>query len=182
MFALFDHLSNQASQRYEVPSQWRSLQDGLRLWLIWDQELSLAIWREPLVKWVFWETVTTETTKTADFAPDLCNHHYLWIQSPLDMGMPVLCWRQNEADMNILVLHYGYPHFRKVPLPSITDTPMQLEEQREPSWQTPPLRWQVRQHSGSTADAVALATVIEYITITFGTDRLPILLTALPEH
>ena len=104
------------------------------------------------------------------------------MHSPLDIGIPITCWQQNESDMKVLAWRYVYPHIQKVTLPPIAETPAKTQEHVESSWQTTPLSWQVRQISEPTAGEVVLATMIEYVTKAFGRDRLPTLLTALPEY
>jgi hypothetical protein len=49
--SLFDHLAAAAVEEYDLPPHWAPIRDGLRLALMWDHQLPLAVWRGPLVQW-----------------------------------------------------------------------------------------------------------------------------------
>jgi hypothetical protein len=117
MLALFAHLAEQATERYNLSSEQLGVYSGLRLWLIWEHELSLAVWREPLVKWVFRDpTVAVGPTGfvVPTFAHDLCSHHSLWMDAPVDISVPVLCWLQSDGEEVITAWRY---YKLPVPLP-----------------------------------------------------------------
>ena len=176
MLALFDQLADEARLRYDLLSHWQSLRNGLRLWLIWEQELPLAVWREPLVKWVFWDSQITTGHKfppEPEFAHDLCVHHQLWMRTPLDVVVPVTCFSKRGSEEKIISWRYPYPPPQDFPLPLHVSVPVFMQSEGT---------WEPRQSPEVPAAEIALATVVEYAATTFGPDRLPVLLAALSQH
>lgn len=172
MLALFDRLAEQATTQYDLPRNWLPLRDGMRLWFIWEQQLPLSKWREPLVKWVFWDTqrvVTQRASSVPEFAHELCAHHLLWTRKPLfDVGVPITCPLQSADEKSLVAWRYIEP-LMKIPLPPLIGTSMYLQDPKELLTTLPPA-------------GVALATIFEYAATTFGAERLPMLLAALPQH
>lgn len=174
MLALFDRLAQQARSQYGLPSQWIALRNGLQLWIIWEQNLPLATWRTPLVRWYFGATKGGGQMgfNVPEFAHNLCAYHNLWMPSPSVIGVPILCWQEPGGKEQIIAWRSPVP-FPQMSLPAPLNEQAPLQDVSS---------WRTQQPSRSVEAAVALATVIEYATTTFGTERLPLLLSALPEH
>jgi hypothetical protein len=176
MLALFDNFANKATRRYNLPPHWRPLRNGLRLWLMWDQELPLAVWRKPLVTWVLWGVQTGALQRgqlTPEFAHDLCASYRLWMASTLELAVPVLCWQGPSFEEHIIAWRSHPSRLFEIPLPLLTDVTAQM--QGISSWPT-------GNPSPQPVVGVPLATVIEYAATNFGVDRLPVLLAAFPEY
>jgi hypothetical protein len=165
---LLKKLSSKVTELYDLPHRWLPLRDGLRLWLLWDQELPLAIWHQPVVRWVFLQpmnAVAPEASSFSEFAYALCANHSLWMVSPIEAGIPLLCLPPTKKGERIL--SWRLPSS----LPPLTsDLSYSHDHDRAAS------------SAESVTKIVALATVVEYAVTTFGSDRLPILLATLPAH
>jgi hypothetical protein len=175
VLALLDNLTDQATRRYDLSAHWRPLRDGLRLWLLWDQNLPLAVWRQPVVRWIFWESPAATGPEAAHFlklAHDLCASHHPWMVSPIEVRIPVSCLPPEGTKENTATWRYSSLLPLQTPLP-LPLGPVSVQEDGH-----------VRQVSQlpELVAVVVLATVVEYAVTTFGVDRMPILLAALPEH
>jgi hypothetical protein len=136
----------------------------------------LSKWREPFVKWVFWDTQNVVTQKASllpEFAHELCAHHLLWMSMPyLDIGIPVACPPQSATAELLISLRHS-ELLLEMPLPPLVDIPVDL--------QNPAGLWSGPLPKPPPA-GVALATIFEYTATTFGADRIPVLLATLPHH
>lgn len=173
--ALFEHLALQASWRYELPDHWRPVRNALRLWLIWEQELPLAVWREPLVRWVFRDPEIATLPKNPlapAFAHKLCADHWLWMAAPIDIAVPVICLPNREGESQVYAWRYHYPSPVKRTLHQLMRGSTQFQDETG----------QMDPFSDDTAVTIALATVIEYADTTYEGNYIATLLATLPEH
>jgi hypothetical protein len=170
---LLQYVLAQARERHAVGQSWQPLLDSLRLWQMWDSDLPLAAWREEVVTWLYADLPATRPGQ-AIVLPErytaLCAAHKLWMPSPMQMNIPLLC---AEVDWEALLLSawgwYGpLTHLEQLVVPL---RPGEYLEEPDS------LRW-VR-HPGHT---VALATLIEYAVATYGRDRLPVLVAGLGQY
>lgn len=173
VLSLFSHFTEDSAAYHRLSS--RDMYNGLRLWLIWENEFPLAIWRKPLVKWVFDHSQSTAGQRAfaaPEFAHDLCEHHKLWVRSPIHIGVPVQCWSQDGGEEKIVAWRFRQP-LLKIPLALLIDMPVPLDTLS---------MWHQLPEPEPAATAVALATTLEYVASTYGAERVPLLLAAVPEH
>jgi hypothetical protein len=175
MLALFEVHATLATQRYESSSQMEEIYPGLRLWLMWQHELPLALWREPIVKWVFRDpqvAVGPNALATPNFAKELCTHHALWVQSPLSIAIPILCWKSEGEEEKIVAWRYDVLPIEN-PLTSVMGTrPLSNESSQ----------WQDSATPDPVGPAVGVATVFEYVVSVYGIDYIPLLIRAMPQY
>ncbi len=141
--ALFDYLAVSAVEVLDLPAEWFAVSSALHLWLIWDQELPLARWRKPLVQWVFSNAQVSDLAQGRSgelFVNDLCAYYQLWMITPADFGIPVICYEHRGAGEKD---HWA----------NTSDQPT-LENLAQPT------------------SAVALATLFEYLSATYGDDKM----------
>jgi hypothetical protein len=174
VLALLQDLATQTIIQYELSTHWLPLVNGIRLWLLWEQDLPLSNWREPVVRWVLGDGQAAdieEINGAPAFAGELCAQHYLWMASPLEVRIPISCWRQTRQQGEVVAWRYWEPRYAPPPLPLLADAPLtQLDSVGQP------LRYE------HPASAVTLATVAAYAANTNGADRLPALLATFKEH
>jgi hypothetical protein len=175
MLALFERLAEQATAQYNLSPEAQVVYSGLRLWLIWEHDLPLAQWREPLVRWAFRDPqVASGPTAFAVpiFAHDLCLEHTLWMRSPLDIRVPVLCWHSPAGEERITAWRYQSVPI-KLPLTSLVYRPANIEDISKKSDETPP---------EPVGSGIGLATVFEYMALNGDPQHISRLLAALPQH
>lgn len=159
----------QAHEQYQFDAAWQPLLDGLCLWQLWDGSLPLSIWRDDVVRWLYLAVPTAQpgqTVKLPERYDLLCAAHKLWLPSPLQINIPLVCAEAWEA-------WYGNGWYATTPLTRLerfTRT-VYADENLD---QASRMNWSY--HPGQT---VALATLIDYATVTYGRDRLPVLLATL---
>jgi hypothetical protein len=95
------------------------------------------------------------------------------MSSPVKIGVPISCFQRVNAEEKIQSWRYPYPPPLEEPLPVRADAPS--NDQDNTTWHT-------RLRLNALAAPIALGTVVEYATITYGSERLPMLLAALPHH
>jgi hypothetical protein len=183
--ALFNRLAARSDTLNKLPAGANYLRSGLRLWLLWNQELPLARWREPLVRWVFSADkgipVPDKNIRVPAFAHDFCAHHRLWLSSETEIDAPIWCI-QNAIGREVFVA------FRYSPLPMMMPYFVGREEIGARGYTTSPL---------PMASAVAFATLFEYVSMgeeswrngpepeiagTEGAVRVRALMNALPDY
>jgi hypothetical protein len=163
----------QASEHHRIRTAWRPLLNGLELWQLWNLDLPLSIWHEEVVTWI---DVTLPTSRPGQPLalpgryPELCAEHKLWMPSPVQLNIPLLCLEQNREewywaswvsyDPPIRLAQLAAP----MPLDRYGEMAKQMSQQNYPGY------------------AIALATLIEYAVATYGRDRLPALLAALDQY
>jgi hypothetical protein len=159
----------QARERYAIGQPWQSLLDGLGLWQVWDLDLPLASWREEVVKWIYVDWPATRPGQSVVLPAhhrELCAVHRLWLRSPTQIGIPLLC---ADPDWEAW---YSTPLGLREPLIRLD----QLAVSVPPDESLGPLSSSYMPHLGQT---VALATLVEYTVATYGRERLPALLAGL---
>lgn len=175
MFALYQPLAEDAAVRHKLTEQWLTLFDGLRIWLIWEYDLSLAVWQKPLVSWIFREPNNNpeiERSQFVAFAEGLCLYHNLWMRAPTEVGIPVLCVKLHRLET--IYINWQYHHA----LRGLSIAPLLYSSNRfrnDSGWaDVPPI--------APAYAPVVLATAFEYIATTYGRERIPALLEAIPAH
>jgi hypothetical protein len=170
---LIDHLLGQTVQRYAIGTDKTPLLDGWRLWQLWDADLPLSTWRRDIVHWVYVELPASGPGQPARLPEQytaLCAMHALWVIRPAQIQIPLLCAPLDQTN------EYLSSRLARTPptqLPALS-APVVADEQADAQGRTRPLR-----HPG---EAVALATVIEYVVATYGREQLPALAAALGQH
>jgi hypothetical protein len=177
--ALFDDLAAQSDAINNLPKELLPVRNALRLWLIWDQSLPLAIWHEPLVEWVFGDMTNSETLAAGSpapaFAHNLCAHHHLWIPASTAIGLPVSCFDGPDGQESILGFHYTGP--RPLRLSQLVIRVSALVDQSDYRADLSP-RW----HLSPATAAVALATFFEFVNSTYGDETVRMTVAAFSHH
>ena len=142
--------------------------NGLRLWQMWDMDLPLAAWRKDVVQWLYVDLLSVAGVRQPPMLPDqyetLCAAHKLWLPSPAQINIPLLC-----ADLDL-----EYQYFSSW---VYVDPPTRLHDIKLHTPQSSP--YEEMRHAGQT---VALATLIEYAVVTYGRERLPALVAGLGQY
>ncbi len=176
VLALYDRLAKNALTAHATSGQRFRLLNALRLWFIWEHDLPLGVWRAPLVQWVFAAPNDTQRLAADDiptFAHDLCAHHTLWVRYPLDVAVPVLCWQNGADEEQVTVWRY------QGMIPYISPSSLLYGATANANEESAPAELRLPEPGPY---AILLATVFEYMTVTYGRDRLPLLLAAIPQH
>jgi hypothetical protein len=160
----------QARERHGIETAWQPLLYGLYLWHVWAMDLPLATWRTEVVPWLYRSLPTTQPRQPLVLLAhyrELCTAHKLWLQSPLQIGIPLLCTERKWETWQWTDWPLSPPLTRlaqlSVPQPKPLDS----------------ISWRVVHHPSQT---VALATLIEYAVATYGRERLPGLVAGLGQH
>ncbi len=181
VLALYDQLARAVLQDATLSSNSSSnkssrLHDALRLWLIWEHDLPLAVWRKPLLRWLYKEPQDETLRGASDvppFARDLCAHFSLFMQSPLEVAVPMLCWQRRSGEAEITAWR-NQPLLATLSLdPMIYRPAVDMDDMtiwQDVTWPEP----------GS--GALVLATVFEYVSATYGVDALLMMLAAISQH
>lgn len=167
---LLNTVMAQAREHHRLPSSWTSLLAGLRLWQLWDLDLPLSNWRKEILNWLYHELPRSAREQSvmlpARYA-ELCAAHTLWLPAPIQIGVPLVCtevdrqaWYFATRGTRITDLHLN--SFAAPTAGTYIEPFMQGATPRE--------------------QTVMLATLIEYAVATYGHERLPILMAALPHH
>jgi hypothetical protein len=132
----------------------------------------LAVWREDIVQWLYADLptgVTGQPLMLPAHYTQLCAAYKLWLLSPAQLGIPVLCARPDaeEAGFPVWYLRESLTHLNQLAL-SVSSG----EYIGQSSSSFVP-------HPGQT---VALATLIEYAVATYGRERLPALVAGLGRY
>lgn len=160
----------QAREHYRLQSSRQALLGGLRLWQLWELDLPLSPWRQPIVGWLYGELTRADVGQRvvlpAPYA-ELCAAHTLWLPSPLLFGIPLAC---SELDQR--AGYFAATDGRSRVLHLTHHSAPTAKAYAEPSIQGVDQRGQI----------IALATLIEYAVTTYGRERLPVLVAALHQH
>lgn len=157
----------QASEQYQIHPSWQPLLNGLYLWQLWNFDLPLSVWREEVVKWVYVDLPSTRSGQTVVLPSHysaICAAHKLWVQSPVQLNLPLMCaeWLAEDGFLSAWGLHD--------PLTDLDQLVTTVFPDEYPSRAS---------HPGQT---VASATLVEYAVTTYGWERLPALLAGLGEY
>jgi hypothetical protein len=157
----------EASEQHGIGASWQPMLAGLRLWQVWDTDLPLAAWREGIIHWVYLDLPSARRDQP-DVLPEryeqLCASHALWMSSPTQLGIPLLCVGLELEEWYSPVWGPRHPPTRLNHIALPAHDPFPHEETR--------LRGQT----------VALATIIEYTVATYGHERLPALVAGLGQY
>lgn len=163
---LLDNVIAQAYTRYQWVAPWQPMVLGLRLWQLWDFDLPLAAWQTRVVPWLYADSLRNDAAQPlmlpAGYA-DLCATHALWLTSPLQIGIPLLCTELDKAAWYTAVWGERMPPTRLAQL--MAPINLAVPHQPEPYGQT-----------------VALATLLNYAVVTYGSERLPALVASLGQY
>ncbi|MEZ4663876.1 MAG: hypothetical protein R2911_40605 [Caldilineaceae bacterium] len=170
---LITHGLAQARQLYRIDAAWQPLMDGLYLWQVWDGDLPLSAWREAIVQWQYSELPTAKAAQTLPLPQryqELCTAHKLWLHSPAQIYIPLVCAGAEREEGNWHMWRAGAPltSLAQLDVPS----PMPWGGGASSLVALP----SYTNHPGQT---VALATLIDYAVQTYGRESLPGLLAAL---
>jgi hypothetical protein len=169
---LIEKVLAQASEQAQLDPVWRPLAQGLRLWQLWDLALPLAAWREEVVTWIYADLPTSRLDQgfvLPDQYTELCADHKLWISSPAEIQIPLLCTEVSWESFYLSPWGWYEPLIHLDQL----DVPLRPREYLEEM-----SSHHVR-HPGQT---VALATLIDYAVTTYGHERLPVLVAGLGQY
>ena len=168
---LLDQVIVQAGERYPIDSVWQPMLRGVRLWQVWDLDLPLAVWQKAVVQWLYLDLPASRSRAAVlpDRYAELCATHKLWLPSPMQINIPLLCAEQDWEEMNFAM--WG-------PRDRLTRLAQLAVPGRPGSYRGSSDRNQVH-HPGQT---VALATLIEYAVTTYGRERLPVLMVGLGQY
>ena len=109
---LIAHGLAQAREDHRIGPPWQPLVDGIYMWQVWNLDLPLATWRETVVKWQYGDLLST---RPGDALPlpqhygELCTAHKLWMQSPIQIQIPLVCVGDNQEDGNWHAWRAGDP-------------------------------------------------------------------------
>jgi hypothetical protein len=169
---LLDDVLAQASERNAIGPSWWPLLAGLRLWQLWDLDLPLATWQAEVVRWLYADEPAIppgQPVVLPDYYEALCAQHTLWMSSPTQLGIPLLC--------TVPDWQHGY-FAASSPRDSLTHLD-QLTLLMSPDEYVGQTNSSYVSHPGQT---VALATLIEYAVVTYGSERLPVLIAGLGQY
>ncbi|HMN31143.1 MAG TPA: hypothetical protein PKE45_23525, partial [Caldilineaceae bacterium] len=170
---LIDHLLGQAVERYGIGTDKSPLLDGWRLWQLWDSGLPLSTWRHDIVHWVYVELPASapgQPVRLPQAYTALCAMHEVWMIRPAQIQIPLLCAPLDQTNEYLSSRLARTPPTQLPPL----SAPIVADEQADAQGRTRPVR-----HPG---EAVALATVIEYVAASAGREQLPRLVAALGQY
>ena len=151
------------------------LRNGHRLWLIWKYELPLAIWREPLARWVFATPEAEMSLEIVDFpafAKDVCAYHAVWMVSPIEVGVPIHCRQTNGTEK--FITWFDHPVASALSLDWLI--------YGASGYFVPLDFWLESMQAEPSPAGIMLATMFEYISNTYGEDGVTRLMAAIPAH
>lgn len=169
---LINGVITEAQERYQLDSTWQPLLQGLRLWQLWELELPLSTWREPVVQWVYQElpSASEQAVVLPKAYAKLCATHALWLSSPMQIGIPLLCTELDQAAWYIAVWGSQSPltHLDQL-------TTLVVQGQTTAEFPTP-------ERQAPRGQVIAWATLIDYAVATYGRERLPLLVAGLGQY
>jgi hypothetical protein len=156
----------QADEQYHIGLTWQPLMDGLYLWQVWELDLPLAVWREEIVHWLYVDLPAAPgaTVVVPKRYQALCDAHKLWMSSPVQIEIPLLCLEWYWEKLFFTSWRPREPFTRLDQLAVRADQ----SDQRENSY--------------PRGQSVALATLIEYTVAAYGRERLPALMAGLGQY
>jgi hypothetical protein len=171
VLGLLDELVTQAGQHYSLPPRWQPLLDGVRLWQLWNTDLPLAVWRVPVVQWLYANAPATGldgSTRPLRWGFEFCRVHRLWMASPVEVEIeiPLACSGRDGPD-------WALPVFYR--------PPWRLAQLVRPRSEWESFTLEASSRGGMDGqlydgEAVGLATVLEYAAATYGRTQVPVLL------
>jgi hypothetical protein len=170
---LLEQVLAQARERHAVGASWQPMLDGLHLWQVWDMDLPLSAWREEVVTWIYADLPATRPGQAVvlpEHYTALCAAHKLWMPSPMQMNIPLLC--AEVAWEALLLSPWGW-------YDPLTHLDQLVAPLRPGEYLEEPDSLRLVRHPGHT---VGLATLVEYAVVTYGRDRLPALVAGLGQY
>lgn len=157
----------QANEHYHIGLTWQPLIGGLYLWQVWELDLPLAVWREEVVHWLYVDLPAAAPGATVVVPKRyqaLCDAHKLWMSSPVQIEIPLLCldWEWERLFFASRRLRGLFTRLDQLAA-SVHD--FDLAEAKPPRGRS-----------------VALATLIEYTVAAYGRERLPALVAGLGQY
>jgi hypothetical protein len=167
---VLSYLLQRAGAYHTIRPNWQPVVSALYLWQLWELDLPLSLWQEDVVQWVYAAPCTCNPTVVPERYAALCAAHKLWMPSPVHIHIPLACVdRAREEEL--------YPLWYDLATPTrLNQFPISAPGNRSPEQTSSMYRNELR---GQT---IALATLIEYATVTYGQDRLPGLIAGLGQH
>ena len=160
-------------KRAATRSVMRPLVDSLALWQLWQLELPLATWRDKTVSTILagYGLVDMDArTKSDNFAASICTAYRIWLEKPTDLQIPITCGPPSPSCPPCLLP-------AEPPLLTVT------------TWMEP---WGgssglltimgASGYSSHPGQVVVLATLVDYLAITYGPEHLPVLLAEVNRH
>jgi hypothetical protein len=163
---LIDHALGQAVENHALGTAYEPVVDGLRLWQLWNLDLPLAKWQPILVRWIYVGLPAAELGQPLPLPQRyeaFCAAHSLWMDQPAQLRIPLLCTAIDRSPWRITRQVVQHPP-RRLPM---LNAPIYLDEYADAQGRTRPAS-----HPG---EAIAMATLLDYIIATYGRDRLPML-------
>jgi hypothetical protein len=169
---LLNYLLAQAREQYAVGESWQPMWSGLYLWQLWDLDLPLAAWREEVVQWLYVGLPAVGSGQSFVLPgryTALCAAHKLWLPSPAQMNIPLVCADREWEDWYLAPWgsHDPLTRLDQLAVPGRPGSYMGSSDSNQVH------------HPGQT---VALATLIEYAVATYGRERLPMLMAGLGQY
>lgn len=163
---LIDHALGHAVEKHAIGTAHEPMVDGLRLWQVWHLNLPLAKWQPMLVRWIYVGLPAAEFFQPLPLPQRyeaFCAAHNLWMAHPAQLRIPLLCTAVDSSPWRMTRQIVQHPP-RRLPM---LNAPRALDEYADAAGRTRPAT-----HPG---EAIAVATLIDYIITTYGRDRLPTL-------
>jgi hypothetical protein len=173
LFPLLDHLSKQSVEIYQIPGRWQPLLAGLRLWQLWKLDLPLSGWRDEVTAWAY-RGLPDKGAAPSAFLPrdyeQLCAMHGLWMTSPLEIDIPLLC-----HDLDSSRTYASWSNLLKPPrrLSELQVAELPCDVTMMPSSES---------CSSYPSKTIALATLFDYAAVAYGPQRIPALPAQLRMH
>jgi hypothetical protein len=168
---MFAHLLPEVIDYHQIGMGWQPMVSSLELWQLWDLDLPLSNWRDEVVQWVYVDLPAAKLGETIPLPgryTALCAAHKLWMRSPLQIHVPLLCVQLGHEE------EY-YPQWEA------RNPPLRLDELAAP--------FDSEYSSAATTNRVvhagrivALTTLVDYAVATYGRERLPTLVAGLGQH
>jgi hypothetical protein len=133
---------------------------------LWANDLPLAAWRKPVVRWVFSPEEALPAGDIPTFAPALCAMHRLWMGWPYQISIPMICDLQGQAVPADFWWHM--PRWESLDLADLVAPDSEFE--------------MMQSALSRLGTGVALATVVEYAAAAYGPERIPLFVASLNRH
>ncbi len=170
-FPLLDQVLMETRAQFAVREAWQPVLYGLSLWQLWDGDLPLSVWRDDVVTWLYLHRPGADAGQDI-MLPEryraLCAAHQLWLPAPYWRGIPLFCIDRDQEEWLFKAVS---PRDALVRLDQLAPL---IPPSENVAWS-----YSYAPHPGHT---VALATLIEYAVITYGRERLPVLVAGLGQH
>jgi hypothetical protein len=169
---LLAHVLAEAQEQHHIEPAWQPLLNGLQLWQVWEMGLPLSLWRDDIVRWLYAD-LSAAGDGQAVVLPDryatLCAEHRLWMPSPTQIHIPLLCIEQGSEEIYLSAWGSRDPLTR-------------LDQLTVPWRPGESVEWSSRSLIRYPGQAVALATLVDYAVITYGRERLPVLVAGMGQY